>query len=247
MIEHLNVEVCLRSITNLKTAIEWLKSTFLFTRIKKNPEYYGFSPELKYKVANKASENVIDEYLKQLCIKNLNDLIEVTLINYCDFVKNPKAQLTPTINGHLMARYCVTFETMKSIILNLNPQLSDNQNTTIFDLVNFVNLNLCIALKIRILIYKQLNILSTSKEFEDIKLRTNEKNILNGLNNNGKIPKKQIGKDNLKQNPHIIRYLLNGKVKTSAMKINMYVLQLKTIVSHEIFLNMIQIFNCLSI
>lgn len=127
LIEHLNAEICLGTIINLETAINWLKSTFLFARIKKNPRHYNLSEELKYKMANKAvasnSCSIIDECLIEILTKNLIDLQEFTLINSCDF-KNPKAQISPTNNGRLMARYCIAFETMKLIILNLNPRFS---------------------------------------------------------------------------------------------------------------------------
>ena len=93
------MEIVLHTITNLQSAINWLKSTFLYVRLKKNPEYYGLSPEIKYKLANTTSDNEntkVDNYLSELCIKNLNDLMQVTLINKCDFEKNFKAQLRPT-------------------------------------------------------------------------------------------------------------------------------------------------------
>ncbi len=66
--------------------------------------------------------------------------------------------------------------------------------------------------------------MASSKEFEDIKLRTNEKSILNGLNNNGKIPKAQASLASLEKNSNLIRFLLNGKIKNSVMKTNMYYL-----------------------
>jgi ATP-dependent DNA helicase HFM1/MER3 len=124
LIEHLNSEICLGTITNLQTAISWLKSTFLFVRVQKNPEYYGFSPELKYRVANKQvndNPSLIDEYLAELLVKSLTDLNEVTLVNDSDF-RNPYAKIRPTINGQLMMRYYIRFETMKLIILKLDPQ-----------------------------------------------------------------------------------------------------------------------------
>nr|KAJ3422178.1 hypothetical protein HK105_000846 [Polyrhizophydium stewartii] len=40
LIEHLNAEVVLGSIENKATALEWLNSTFLYVRIRKNPAYY---------------------------------------------------------------------------------------------------------------------------------------------------------------------------------------------------------------
>lgn len=41
LIENLNNEIVLRTVPNIKTAINWLKSTYLYIRLKKNPKYYG--------------------------------------------------------------------------------------------------------------------------------------------------------------------------------------------------------------
>ena len=48
MIEHLNAEIVLQTITDVSIALDWLKSTFLFTRIKKNPKHYGLYAEENY-------------------------------------------------------------------------------------------------------------------------------------------------------------------------------------------------------
>lgn len=40
--EHLNSEVVLRTIPDLSVAMNWLTSTFLYVRAKKNPKHYGF-------------------------------------------------------------------------------------------------------------------------------------------------------------------------------------------------------------
>lgn len=74
-------------------------------------------------VAASNSLSFIDECLIEILTKNLTDLHEFTLINSCDF-DNPRAQISPTNNGQLMARYCIAFETMKLVILNLNPRFS---------------------------------------------------------------------------------------------------------------------------
>lgn len=41
LMEHLNAEVVLATINDVSVALEWLKSTFLYIRIMKNPKYYG--------------------------------------------------------------------------------------------------------------------------------------------------------------------------------------------------------------
>lgn len=41
--EHLNAEVVLRTITDLDVAMQWLASTFLYVRVRRNPRHYGLS------------------------------------------------------------------------------------------------------------------------------------------------------------------------------------------------------------
>lgn len=44
--EHLNSEIVLQTITDLSIAVQWIKSTFLYVRVTKNPAHYGFPTEL---------------------------------------------------------------------------------------------------------------------------------------------------------------------------------------------------------
>lgn len=41
--EHLNAEIVLRTITELDVAMQWLSSTFLYVRARKNPHHYGIN------------------------------------------------------------------------------------------------------------------------------------------------------------------------------------------------------------
>ena len=41
LIEHMNAEIVLHTITDIGIALEWLKSTFLYVRICKNPSNYS--------------------------------------------------------------------------------------------------------------------------------------------------------------------------------------------------------------
>jgi len=117
--EHLNVEIVLNTITNISEAITWLKSTFLYARILKNPKYYGINinPPSNGEL-NSNFESRIDQYLNELSKKNLRALMDVNLIEECD-LENSRSQLKATLNGHLMARYCLAFETMKLILVDL--------------------------------------------------------------------------------------------------------------------------------
>lgn len=44
--EHLNAEIVLGTITSLDVAMDWLASTFLYVRARKNPFHYGLKVEL---------------------------------------------------------------------------------------------------------------------------------------------------------------------------------------------------------
>lgn len=41
LVEHLNSEVVLHTITDLSVAMQWLASTFLYIRARRNPKHYG--------------------------------------------------------------------------------------------------------------------------------------------------------------------------------------------------------------
>ncbi|XP_031410612.1 probable ATP-dependent DNA helicase HFM1 isoform X2 [Meleagris gallopavo] len=41
LVEHLNAEIALRTVTDVTVALEWIRSTFLYIRALKNPTHYG--------------------------------------------------------------------------------------------------------------------------------------------------------------------------------------------------------------
>ena len=43
LIEHLNAEIVLGTISDVSVSLEWLRSTFLYIRVNKNPKHYGSS------------------------------------------------------------------------------------------------------------------------------------------------------------------------------------------------------------
>lgn len=48
LIEHLNAEVVLHTITDVSIALEWLRSTFFYVRVKQNPQHYGEDIAIDY-------------------------------------------------------------------------------------------------------------------------------------------------------------------------------------------------------
>ncbi|NWY96288.1 HFM1 helicase, partial [Loxia curvirostra] len=165
LVEHLNAEIVLHTVTNVSVALEWIRSTFLYIRALKNPTHYGFSSGLD-KVG-------IEAKLQELCLKNLNDLSAFDLIRM-DEANNFK----PTETGRLMAWYYIAFDTVKQF----------------FTIKGTETLN------------ELITMISNCTEFVDVKLRTNEKKILNTLNKD---------KDKI-----TIRFPMEGKIKTREMKVN---------------------------
>lgn len=41
LVEHLNAEIVLHTVTDVTVALEWIRSTFLYIRALKNPTHYG--------------------------------------------------------------------------------------------------------------------------------------------------------------------------------------------------------------
>ncbi|XP_072788830.1 probable ATP-dependent DNA helicase HFM1 isoform X3 [Taeniopygia guttata] len=141
LVEHLNAEIVLHTVTDVSVALEWIRSTFLYIRALKNPTHYGFSSGL---------DTVgIEAKLQELCLKNLNDLSSFDLIRM-DEANNFK----PTDTGRLMAWYYIAFNTVKQF----------------FTIKGTETLN------------ELITMISSCTEFVDVKLRTNEKKILNTLN-----------------------------------------------------------------
>ncbi|XP_036409769.1 probable ATP-dependent DNA helicase HFM1 [Megalops cyprinoides] len=100
LVEHLNAEIVLHTISDVNVALDWIRSTFLYIRALKNPCHYGFPSDL-----DRAG---IETKLQELCLKNLNALAAIGLITMDEDIN-----FKPTEAGRLMARYCIAFDTMK--------------------------------------------------------------------------------------------------------------------------------------
>ena len=101
LIEHLNAEIVLGTVHDVVTAKQWLASTFLYVRLKKNPSHYQFREGVE--------ESTDEELLEQLCKKDIDLLVGAGIVE-------DKNKLVSTMFGEAMARYCVSFETMKSFM-----------------------------------------------------------------------------------------------------------------------------------
>jgi ATP-dependent DNA helicase HFM1/MER3 len=111
LLEHLNAEIGLGTVTDLVTARKWLDSTFLVVRMLRNPQYYKL---------DNCTSTEIDASLQVIIERDVNLLLGAGLI-----IRN-EGQLTITTNGELMAKFYVKFETMRRFAeLKRKSSLSD--------------------------------------------------------------------------------------------------------------------------
>jgi len=113
-LEHVNAEIGLGTITDQESACKWLAGTFLYVRMKVNPEYYEDKESC---ITSNLNTNVT-----RICNTAINLLAEQDLLE-----ETPRLIATPF--GIAMSKYSVSYETMK-LILGLP------QNSNIKDVVS---------------------------------------------------------------------------------------------------------------
>jgi len=106
LIDHLNAEIGLGTISSASSAKKWLTSTFLYVRLKDNPDHY--------KIDGDASSRNLDDRLEKICSNGIALLEETDLV-----CATPKLRCTEF--GDAMARYYLQFETMR-VIMALPPK-----------------------------------------------------------------------------------------------------------------------------
>ncbi|XP_070123403.1 probable ATP-dependent DNA helicase HFM1 [Equus caballus] len=134
LIEHLNAEIVLHTITDVNIALEWIRSTLLYIRALKNPSHYGFASGL--------NKDGIEAKLQELCLKNLNDLSSLDLIKMDEDVN-----FKPTEAGRLMAWYYITFETVKKFCTISGKETLSDLVTMIASCKEFLDVQLRISEK----------------------------------------------------------------------------------------------------
>ncbi|GFN76875.1 ATP-dependent DNA helicase mer3 homolog, partial [Plakobranchus ocellatus] len=84
LIEHLNAEIVLQTISDMSLVVEWIRHTFLYVRVMKNPRYYGLPSNL--------STQEVEEKLQDLCLQNVTHLTSQNLVS----INNEAGTIWPT-------------------------------------------------------------------------------------------------------------------------------------------------------
>lgn len=100
LVDVLNTEISHQVIHNMDSALQWLKTTFLFERITQEPAKYAMS---------RSWQNV-DAYLRHLLERTFRDLVDANLV-----AVRPSGAIEPLPACHVMSHKMVPFESAKLI------------------------------------------------------------------------------------------------------------------------------------
>ncbi|KAL9148882.1 hypothetical protein ABFS82_12G072800 [Erythranthe guttata] len=102
--EHLTAEIVQSTVSDITRAIEWMKCSYLYVRMKKNPEHYS--------IAKGLSSDRIEKHLQEICVHKVNELSQYQMV----WTDEDGFFLKPLEPGNLMTKYYLKFDTMKHII-----------------------------------------------------------------------------------------------------------------------------------
>ncbi|KAJ8469377.1 hypothetical protein ONZ45_g16911 [Pleurotus djamor] len=105
--EHLNSEIALGTITNLDSAKTWLRGSFLFQRIKQNPNYYSLGKE---------DDQTWEQRVDDLVMQSIERLQETQLVEYDAWNSRGGGGLASTDYGDIMSKFYIRQKTMELIL-----------------------------------------------------------------------------------------------------------------------------------
>ncbi|KAK0497004.1 hypothetical protein EDD18DRAFT_1462647 [Armillaria luteobubalina] len=103
--EHLNSEIGLGTVTSISSATDWLRNSFLFQRIRKNPRHYALG---------KGEDQTWEERVDDLVMQSITKLKESELITCSKDAGD--GQLSSTEYGDIMSKFYIRQATMKAIL-----------------------------------------------------------------------------------------------------------------------------------
>ncbi|KAI7734384.1 hypothetical protein M8C21_024537 [Ambrosia artemisiifolia] len=102
--EHLAAEIVQLTVPDITRAIEWMKCSYLYVRMKKNPQNYAIKKGLY--------GTHIEKHMQEVCVQKVNELSDYQMI----WTDEDGFVLKPLEPGRLMTKYYLKFDTMKHIM-----------------------------------------------------------------------------------------------------------------------------------
>ncbi|MCL4136438.1 UNVERIFIED_CONTAM: hypothetical protein GTU68_036916, partial [Idotea baltica] len=107
--DNLNAEIALGNVTNIDEAVEWLSYTYLYVRMRKNPQAYG----LRYVQAQ--NDPTLALYRRELIISSAKQLDKTHMIRYDEST----GYLHITDLGRIASQFYIKFDTVEVFNENL--------------------------------------------------------------------------------------------------------------------------------
>ncbi|GMH32834.1 hypothetical protein BSKO_00668 [Bryopsis sp. KO-2023] len=104
LVDHLNAEIVLGTVTNLREASTWLSYTYLFVRMVKNPRSYGLTWE------HLLSDPQLDEHRVDLIKKAARELEDARMARFDE----KSSQLYVTELGRVASHYYIKHDTIRT-------------------------------------------------------------------------------------------------------------------------------------
>ncbi|KAF1888971.1 hypothetical protein Lal_00039570 [Lupinus albus] len=104
MREHLLAEIVQLTISDISKAIEWMQYSYLYVRMKRNPEHYAIKKEI--------SGGRLEKHVQEICVQKVNELSHHQMV----WIDEDGFLLRPLDPGRLMTKYYLRFDTMKKIM-----------------------------------------------------------------------------------------------------------------------------------
>ena len=111
MAEHVNAEIASGIIADSETAMDWLKHSFFYIRVTRNPRHYGIAPG---KNPDVACGEIVAENLRKISAAHMCEIGEDAAAPRGNFVR-------PLEGGRVMSDMYIRFETMKRIMSVQSP------------------------------------------------------------------------------------------------------------------------------
>ncbi|CAO1612690.1 unnamed protein product [Parajaminaea phylloscopi] len=104
LVEHINSEIGLRNHSTVEDLEQWLRGTFFFVRMSKNPEYYGIEGDIR---AGASPEIRLRQLFREALAR---------LDHHAFYIKSADGTLDSTDLGEILSRYYLSFETMLRLL-----------------------------------------------------------------------------------------------------------------------------------
>ncbi|XP_059472919.1 activating signal cointegrator 1 complex subunit 3 [Neocloeon triangulifer] len=187
--DNLNAEVVLGTISSINDAIEWLKYSYLYVRMRKNPMCYGVTNQML------KDDPELNEKCRELIVLSADKLQQARMVRF----HHPTGSLDATDIGRTASYFYIKYDTMQMFVETMNAG-SDNNMTALGD-ADIVAL------------------MSQAQEFEQLKLRDDEMDELDELFESNCYLPVAGGPDNIHGKVNILlqTYLSKGFIKSFSL------------------------------